>query len=108
MTQADRVLVMPPGDEGEVDRRYQAILQLLGDLLPDHGELLFELDAVVSELLAEADDRARLPGPPGSGRLSHVGGVAAPGSAGHPVPGRSRVLRKCPRRGGDRGPGQPS
>jgi hypothetical protein len=62
MTQ-DRPLVASATGESEVDRRYQAILRDLLDLLPDHDDLLTELDAVVSELLAEADDRARTPSP---------------------------------------------
>jgi hypothetical protein len=57
----DRRIVSATAGESEVDRRYRAILRHLLDLLPDHDELLTELDAVVSELLAEADDRARTP-----------------------------------------------
>ena len=59
----DRPIVSATLGESEVDRRYRAILRHLLDLLPDHDELLTELDAVVSELLAEADDRARTPAP---------------------------------------------
>jgi len=59
----DRPLVTPTVDESEVDRRYRVILSDLHDLLADHRELLTELDAVVSEMLAEADDRARMDAP---------------------------------------------
>jgi hypothetical protein len=58
----DRPLVSSTTGESEVDRRYRVILRDLHDLLADHEDLLTELDAVVSELLAEADDRARIPG----------------------------------------------
>ena len=59
MTQRDRALNALPSDESEVDRRYTTILRSLQALLPGHGALLDELDASVSEILAEADDRAR-------------------------------------------------
>jgi hypothetical protein len=62
MTQ-DRLSATSATGESEVDRRYKAILRDLLDLLPDHPDLLGELDAVVSEMLAEADDRARSPEP---------------------------------------------
>jgi hypothetical protein len=63
MTQRDWALIALPSDESEVERRYTTILRSLQALLPGHGALLDELDASVSELLAEADDRARLSGP---------------------------------------------
>ena len=50
-------------DEGDVDRRYESIMHALESLIPDHRDVLLELDGVVSELLALADDRARVPGP---------------------------------------------
>jgi hypothetical protein len=66
MTQQDWATVAPLPDESEVERRYAMILRSLQALLPGHGALLDELDASVSELLAEADDRARVAVPEGT------------------------------------------
>jgi len=63
MTQRDQAMTVPSNNESEVEHRYAALLGQLESLLPEHAELLDELDAVVSELLAEADDRARASAP---------------------------------------------
>jgi hypothetical protein len=100
----DRPLVSATVGESEVDRRYRAILRDLLDLVPDHVELLTELDAVVSELLAEADDRARTP------VSLRIGGEGVPWEAlaptlPQPLPvdgldGSPARIRSCTRRPG--------
>jgi hypothetical protein len=99
----DRPLVSSTTGESEVDRRYRAILRDLRVLLADHEDLLTELDAVVSELLAEADDRARIP------CVVHLGDDVLPWEALAPIlppplpvegPTSSAIspLRSCRRR----------
>ncbi len=106
MTQRDWALIALPSDESEVERRYTTILRSLQALLPGHGALLDELDASVSELLAEADDRARLGGPdpvpstdPSPAGPVSTGTGVRPDGVSRPAPSASRPR---PRRGGHR------
>jgi hypothetical protein len=96
MSQQHWAPIVASSDQSEVELRYTTILHSLKALLPGHAALIDELDASVSELLAEADDRARIP----AAVQDAPGAIAAAQPAtGRPTPAATRPRT---RRGGHR------